>query len=95
MKLQDLLTYIEELGENLMEITPKIKRDEDTGGFYVTITSEKFIYEDEHGADEKIDEVRRNPGFASSSKAYKAGKMNKAGEVTKPETYVVKVKINQ
>lgn len=95
MKLQDLLTYIEELGENLVQITPTIEIDEDGGNFYVIKTAETFVYEDEQDADEKIDEVRRNPGYAASSKAYKAGKMSKSGEVVRPETYIVKVKINQ
>ena len=35
-----------------------------------------------------------NSGFASAVKAFKAGKMNKAGEVVRPETWQVTIKLN-
>ena len=40
-----------------------------------------------------VDEIRRNPNFLGVEKKYKAGKMNKAGDVVKPETWTVVAKI--
>ena len=69
--------------------------EEMSGSFYITKTKETYVYEDEADADEKVDAVRRDNGFAGVEKKYKAGKMNKAGEVVKPEIWTVVAKLNK
>lgn len=95
MKYTDIKDYIENL-DNLRKIEITIEDDEEmSGSFYVTKTKETYVFEDEHDADVKVDSVRQDLGFAGVEKKYKAGKMNKAGEVTKPETWVVVAKLNK
>lgn len=95
MKYTDIKDYIESL-DNLRKIEITIEDDEEmSGSFYVTKTKETYVFEDEHDADVKVDSVRQDNGFAGVEKKYKAGKMNKAGEVTKPETWVVVAKLNK
>lgn len=95
MRYEHIKEYIDSL-QNLRKIEFTIEDDEDmSGSFYVTKTKETYIYEDESDADAKVDAVRRDVGFAGVEKKYKAGKMNKAGEVTKPETWVVVAKLNK
>lgn len=95
MKYTDIKDYVDGL-ENLKKIEITIEDDEEmSGSFYVVKTKETYVYEDEADADVKVDAVRRDIGFAGVEKTYKAGKMNRAGEVTKPETWVVKVKLNK
>ena len=73
-----------------------IEDDEEmSGGFYVVKTKETYVFEDEADADVKVDAARRDPGFAGVEKKYKAGKMNKAGDVVRPETWTVVVKLNK
>ena len=45
-------------------------------------------------ADEIINDRRQIDGFEAASKKFKAGKMNKAGEVVKPDTWTVVIKLN-
>ena len=95
MKYTNIKDYIDSL-ENLRKIDFTIEDDEEMSGtFYVVKTKETYVYEDESDADAKVDSVRRDVGFAGVEKKYKAGKMNKAGEVTKPETWVVVAKLNK
>ena len=95
MKYTNIKDYIDSL-ENLRKIELTIEDDEEmSGNFYVVKTKETFVYDNETDADAKVDSVRRDVGFAGVEKTYKAGKMNRAGEVTKPETWVVKVKLNK
>jgi hypothetical protein len=95
MKYTDIKDYIDGL-ENLRKIEITIEDDEETtGNFYVVKTKETFVYEDETDADVKVDTARRDLGFAGVEKKYKQGKMNKAGEVVKPETWTVVVKLNK
>ena len=74
-----------------MEVVAEL--DEFNNGFNVTKTKETYVFEDESEADRMVDDVRRNPGFLGVDKKYKAGKMNKAGDVVKPETWTVVAKI--
>ena len=93
MKYTDLANYIDGL-QNLRKIELTIEDDEEMSGkFYVTKTKETYVFEDEHDADVKVDAVRQDLGFAGVEKKYKAGKMNKAGEVIRPETWVVVAKL--
>lgn len=96
MRLEDLLTYIQEKnqeGLTKMEIT--IELDENsTDSYYVTKTKETFIYGDEEEQNRKIDEVRQDEGFAGVDKKFKAGKISKkSGEQLTPDTYTVVAKI--
>ena len=87
--------YVDGL-ENLKKIEITIEDDEEmSGSFYVVKTKETYVYEDEADADVKVDAVRRDIGFAGVEKKYKQGKMNKAGEVVRPETWTVVAKLNK
>lgn len=95
MRYENIKDYIDGLS-NLRKIEVTIEDDEEmSGNFYVTKTKETYVFEDESSADEKVDAARRDLGFAGVDKKYKQGKMNKAGEVTKPETWTVVVKLNK
>lgn len=95
MRYTDIKEYIDSLN-NLRKIEITIEDDEDmSGNFYVVKTKETYVYEDESEADAKVDSVRRDLGFAGVEKKYKAGKMNKAGEQVKPETWTVVAKLNK
>ena len=93
MELKDLLQYVEECGGNLTKIEVKISC---VDGFYcVDETKETYVYEAEAEADAKVNEARQCIGFAGVDKKFKQGKVNRAGEVVRPDTWTVVVKINQ
>lgn len=95
MRYTEIKDYVDSL-ENLRKIEFTIEDDEEmSGGFYVVKTKETYVFEDEADADRKVDSVRQDPGFAGVEKKYKAGKMNKAGDTVKPETWTVIVKLNK
>ncbi len=95
MRYTEIKDYVDSL-ENLRKIEFTIEDDEEmSGGFYVVKTKETYVFEDEADADIKVDDARRDPGFAGVEKKYKAGKMNKAGDVVRPETWTVVVKLNK
>lgn len=95
MRYTDIKDYVDSL-ENLRKIELTIEDDEEmSGGFYVVKTKETYVFEDEADADVKVDAARRDSGFAGVEKKYKAGKMNKAGDVVRPETWTVVVKLNK
>ena len=95
MRYTEIENYINNL-ENLRKIEITIEDDEDmSGSFYITKTKETYVYDNENDADVKVDAARRDLGFAGVEKKYKQGKMNKAVEVTKPETWTVVVKLNK
>ena len=81
--------------EGLTKIEFVLEQDETASGFDVIKTKETYVFEDEADADVKVDAARRDPGFAGVEKKYKAGKMNKAGDVVRPETWTVVVKLNK
>ena len=91
MELKNLLEYVESLGSNLDKIEVKISVQD--GFKFVTETKETFVYEDEVDANEKVDEVRQNRGFKGVDKKDKEAKYNKNGEMTKPESHTVVVKL--
>ena len=93
MTIDQLETYQKGLGDNLIKFEMKAECDE-MAHFYVTSTKEVYSFEDEGAADEKIHEAPMNSGFADVTKTHKAGKMNKAGEIVKPETWQVTIKLN-
>lgn len=95
MRYENIKDYIDGLS-NLRKIEVTIEDDEEmSGNFYVTKTKETYVYEDEGDADAKVDAARQDLGFAGVEKKYKQGKMNKAGEVVRPEAYTVVVKLNK
>lgn len=94
MVLTDINNYVENK-DCLTKIETVAERIEDGGDFfYVTKTKETWVFGSEEEADDKINEVRRDNGFAAAEKKYKAGKMNKSGDVVKAEQWVVVIKLN-
>lgn len=91
MELKNLLTYVEGLGANLIKIEIKVAAE--NGAYFIDETKETYVYEDEADADEKVNEVRQNPGFKGVDKKDKEAKYNKNGEMTKPESHTVVVKL--
>ena len=92
MFLKDLESYVKSLS-NLKKIEPTLELSEDCLDYFVTKTKETFVYEDEADADERINLARNNPGFAGVDKKYKQGKIDKNGDITRPETWTVVVKL--
>lgn len=88
MYIDQVKDYMDER-PNLTKIEITTEMVPDVNVFVVTKTKETYVFEDEQSADEKVDDVRKNPNFESAKKTYKAGKLNKAGEVIKPETWTV------
>ena len=92
MRIEDIKEYVDARPAlTKMEVVAELGTDVDY--FLVTKTKETYVFEDESEADRMVDDVRRNPGFLGVDKKYKAGKMNKAGDVVKPETWTVVAKI--
>lgn len=91
MSIDEIKNYVDARPElTKIEITAELG---DVTYFLVTKTKETYVFEDEAEADKKVDEIRRNANFIGVEKKYKAGKMNKAGEVVKPETWSVIAKL--
>ena len=88
MYIDQVKDYMDER-PNLTKIEITTEMVPDVNVFVVTKTKETYVFEDEQSADEKVDDIRKNPNFESAKKTYKAGKLNKAGEVIKPETWTV------
>lgn len=94
MTLNDLKVYLENLqNEGLTKAEIKTSLPVDGNALYVDETKETFIFATEEEADAKIDDVRQSNGFKSAEKTFKAGKMNKAGELVKPDTWKVVIKL--
>ena len=92
MRIEDIKEYVDARPAlTKIEVTTELSAD--VTYFIVTKTKETYVFEDESEADRMVDDVRRNPGFLGVDKKYKAGKMNKAGDVVKPETWTVVAKI--
>lgn len=92
MRIEDIKEYMDARPAlTKMEVVAEL--DEFNNGFNVTKTKETYVFEDESEADRMVDDVRRNPGFLGVDKKYKAGKLNKTGDVVKPETWTVVAKI--
>ena len=92
MRIEDIKEYVD-ARPALTKIEVTTELGADVTYFMVTKTKETYVFEDESEADKMVDDVRRNPGFLGVDKKYKAGKMNKAGDVVKPETWTVVAKI--
>ena len=92
MRIEDIKEYVD-ARPALTKIEVTTELGADVTYFMVTKTKETYVFEDESEADRMVDDVRRNPGFLGVDKKYKAGKMNKAGDVVKSETRTVVAKI--
>ena len=92
MRIEDIKEYVD-ARPALTKIEVTTELGADVTYFMVTKTKETYVFEDEMYADKMVDEIRRNPNFLGVEKKYKAGKMNKAGDVVKPETWTVVAKI--
>ena len=92
MYIDQVKDYMDER-PNLTKIEITTEMVPDVNVFVVTKTKETYVFEDEQCADEKVDMVRQNPNFIGVEKKYKAGKLDKAGEVVKPETWTVIAKL--
>ena len=91
MRLEDLPGYVAEL-DNLTKF--EIKTEDDTmGHLVVTETKETYVYDDERDADDKINSSIANPLCLAHTKKYKQGKINKSGEIVRPETWTVVIKL--
>ena len=88
MRIEDIKEYVD-ARPALTKIEVTTELGADVTYFMVTKTKETYVFEDEMDADKMVDEIRRNPNFLGVEKKYKAGKMNKAGDVVKPETWTV------
>ena len=93
MLLKDINEYVENRNSHLTKFSFDAETDE-MNNYYVVKTKETYVFEDEYDADKLINEARQDLGFAGCDKKYKAGKMNKAGEVVKAETWTVTIKLN-
>lgn len=95
MILSDVERYVEQREkEGLTKIEFTLEHTETISGFDVTKTKETYTFYGEDEADAKVDEIRQDPKFAGVDKKFKQGKANKAGEITRPDTYTVVGKFN-
>lgn len=91
MRLEDLPGYVAELS-NLTKF--EVKTEDDTvGHLIVTETKETYVFDDEGDADEKINASIANPLCLAHTKKYKQGKIGKNGDVLRPETWTVVIKL--
>ena len=91
MRLEDLPGYVAELS-NLTKF--EVKTEDDTVGHLVVVeTKETYVFDDEGDADEKINASIANPLCLAHTKKYKQGKINKSGEIVRPETWTVVIKL--
>lgn len=92
MRIEEINEYV-----NARPALTKIEVTSELGAdvtyYIVTKTKETYVFESEAEADKMVDEIRCNPYFISVEKKYKAGKINKAGEEIKPETWSVIAKL--
>lgn len=93
MRIEEIKDYVDARPAlTKIEITTELGVD--VAHFVVTRTKETYVFENEQSADKMVDEVRRDPMFLGVDKKYKAGKLNKAGDVVRPETWIVVAKLN-
>ena len=93
MYLEDIINYRNELDMYLSKLDFKTEVDE-AGKTIVVETKETYIYNDEEDADKKINDARQDVGFAAATKKFKQGKVNKNGEIVKPDSWTVVIKLN-
>ena len=92
MYLEELLAYREGLDSCLTKLDIATEVDE-TGRTVVMTTKETYVFEDEEDADKMVCDARRDVGFMEAKKKFKLGKINKNGEIVRPDTYTVVIKL--
>lgn len=93
MTIDEIKTYVDN-HPFMTKIEVSAEIGDEVSYFIVTKTKETYVFEDEGEADKMVDEIRRNPYFLGVEKKYKPGKMNKAGDEVKPETWTVVAKLS-
>ena len=92
MVIEDIKNYVEVRPTlTKLEVTAEV---EDTGCFSVSKTRETYSFEDELDANKMVDEIRRDPQFIGVEKKFKKGKVNKAGDIVKPDVWLVVAKLS-
>lgn len=93
MYLEELQSYRDGLDTCLTKMAVELEVDE-TGRTVVMTTKETYVFEDEGDADRKVDEARQDYGFMEAKKKFKQGKINKNGEIVRPDSYTVVIKLS-
>lgn len=93
MYLEDLQKYRDELNMCLTKMAVELEVDE-SGRTVVMTTKETYSFEDEADADTIINKARLDVGFMEAKKKFKQGKINKNGEIVRPDSYTVVIKLN-
>lgn len=92
MRIEDIKEYVD-ARPALTKIEVVTELGADVTYFLVTKTKETYVFEDESDADKMVDEIRRDPQFIGVEKKFKKGKVNKAGDVIKADTWLVIAKL--
>lgn len=96
MTLEGLNEYVKELrSKGLTKIDVSVEVDpDDEDNIFVVKTKETYTVEDESSADTLIEEAGQLATCVGHDKKFKQGKVNKQGEVTRPDCYIVVLKHN-
>lgn len=92
MYFTDLPEYVGGLSGNLTKLDIATEMDE-AAKLCVVSTKETYVFEDEDEADKMINEARQDCGFMEAKKKFKQGKINKNGEIVRPDAYTVVIKL--
>lgn len=93
MYLEELQAYRDGLNACLSKMAVELEVDE-SGRTVVMTTKETYVFEDEGDADTIINAARQDYGFMEAKKKFKQGKINKNGEIVRPDTYTVVIKLS-
>lgn len=96
MEYRDITAYIDNRAQKgLVKISVDFEDvDNDGSNLFVIKTKETYHFEEEKDADAFIDIMRQENGFVGITKKFKAGKINKAGEMVRPDLFIVTVTLN-
>lgn len=93
MTINDVALFAKSEKENgLTKFEPSTEINEN-GEFIVTKIKATYCVDTEEEADALINDARIDNCFAGCDKKFKQGKMNKAGEVTRPDVWTVVIKM--
>lgn len=94
MTLDSINQYVKDLAaKGLTKIDVSISVDpDDYETAYIVKTKETYCVFSEAEADELIEDATQNSTCSGHDKKFKQGKVNKAGEVTRPDSYTVVLK---
>lgn len=94
MKYTDIKEYVDARSNNLTKFECTLECDPDeVCSYWVTKTKETYTFSSEEEADACINDARNDAGFAGCDKKFKAGKVNKKGEETRPDAWIVVLKL--